>query len=544
MVSSEKNEFEREDFDPFKYLDEFLNLKIKSVEPSKVSGQTLSEEALLRINEEICAKITELETLKVRAMEELDTCLMVNEINAENKRREQDSIAEQNAELREKCLELELHLSRFGEYAADLGSSLSHLDAEREQHVITAELMKHFMALNCTEVELQTNLENKEIAKEFYGEGGFAPSSFPQTAYYLYLLYRVANSLTSHAQYQVAISNINMLYDKAKKLLMQSFQNAFWNGEFTGVRGVLPLIEKYELMQEVSSFYIETSLNELKTDLHYENKEFSINVKNIGGLYFSILRVFKKVFTIREGAELALTTSVLLPTEEKKETLFRADRLKCEIFEIFGDKGMEVLKAFVSHTFENFVAETLKILFQHSKGNVELYLNYYEYLLTNTKRLVEDIGKIQSPVSSTLSEICNSYFTTLFDDLQNNYFDYEIKYLDEKLTKNISYIMEEMKEGEGKALLLTAEKENQAENTNKGVQWSKYLEKAIFDEKAERKYKMSKEQMQKRVNLLKDILLQEFIEEIFTVTQTSLARCSKVSRPESRKSNVFYQLDR
>ena len=240
MLSSEKNEFEKEDFDPFKYLDEFLSSKIKSVEPSKASGQTLSEEALLRINEEICTKITELETLKIKAMEELDTCLMVNEINAENKRREQESISEQNAELRERCLELELQLSRFGEYAADLGNSLANIDAEKEQHAITAELMKHFMALNMSEAELQTNEEKKEIVKEFYGEGGFAPSSFPQMAYYLYLLYRVANSLTSHAQYQIAISNINMLYEKAKKLLMQSFQNAFWNGEFTGVRNVLP----------------------------------------------------------------------------------------------------------------------------------------------------------------------------------------------------------------------------------------------------------------------------------------------------------------
>lgn len=494
------SQFLNETFDPDSFLNEsFL---------SKIIVKDLSSLNFASIQQNINDFQESLNKLKLRFTEELETCILVNEINAETRQNEQTQVLQEYEDIQSLALELEYALTRSEEGSLHLENSLKFVENDKSHDTLTKELLETFLEINRGEGE---NLENFDFEKQ---------------ALYLYILNKVVNNLNNANEYQKGINRIKIKFEVFKGKLMSDFKEAFWRYDTKKLRNLTHLLDKYGLLTEMSIFFIETSLQDVKSFKSIvDPKDFDFNCRFFLDTLESIIRAFNRLFEQRND---------LMFNDNNKNT-----SSEFQIQEIFGEKTNEIMKQVFSYAFDNFLRKGIEFFLEPNKNDKSLYLRYMEFLMLNIKHFSSEILAIETPIKGQIRELILSYTNAIAEEIRNGYYEIETNNFQEKLDGNINKILFLFKNAEGSKK--TKNLNNESSSKKKPFSLNSLIQDTIFHDNAPSKStkKVSKNERIRKLNLLKDPLLQETMEQCFILLQESSRRCLLISQDLNKTLNVY-----
>ena len=505
------NLFLNENFDANLYLNDLFL--------SKLDLQNLNSLNFSSIHDELNALQQELYKAKSRFSEELETCLLVNEINAETRLTEQGFILQEYDQIQALALELEYALTRSDDGTLHLENSLRFLENEKLQDGFTAELLEIFMDFNKPESE------NKS----------FEVFCFEKQALFLYILNKVVNNLNNSNEFQLAIEKIKGKFDFFKGKLMLDFKESFWRYDTKRLKSLTNLLEKYGLMNEMSLFFIDTSLQDVKAfKTIMDPKDFDFNCKLFLETLQSIIHVFQRLFQQK-------TDEFLLSEKFSEKEVLSSNELAIQ--EIFAEKTSEIVKQIFAYTFDNFLRKGFEFFLEPNRADKGLYLRYLEFLMLNIKHFSAEILLIESPLRSQIRDLNLNYTNALFEEIRNGYYELEMTYFHDKLETKVNQILQAFKNAEHskKAKPITEDLPVKKKNFS----WNSLLQETIFHDQGPNKpqKKVSKSERSRKLTLLKDSALQEIIENCFILLQESSRRCLLISQELNQTLNIYGLLD-
>jgi len=282
--------------------------------------------------------------------------------------------------------------------------------------------------------------------------------------------------------------NIAEKYEQIKKVLYIEFNNRFAKKDIAQLQRLLPYIVDFDLLQDVAMHYIITTLKIISNDMIFELRTIEENKKSVDSTFINLMRVLKNELI-------------------SDENFFMT---------IIEDRSIEVIKQFISYVFENYIAKALERIKQSFGKNEELYLRYYEIIYLKTQDMIQDIYKMDFEQSSMLHETSRAYFHNVFDEYQAHYFQHEAHFLTNLFEKNVERIQKQL--------------EKQKEKELSGVGNVNKIEK----------FKLSRDEAATRIELLRDILMHESIELMFSSLDQSVQRCLKICRFDEKNNNAIY----
>ena len=78
------------------------------------------------------------------------------------------------------------------------------------------------------------------------------------------LLYKICMNIGSITEYKIGIDNIKEMYEQFVLKILIKFKEAFWQLDLENLKKYLKIINKFEIMDKVSEFYIDYILGNLK----------------------------------------------------------------------------------------------------------------------------------------------------------------------------------------------------------------------------------------------------------------------------------------
>lgn len=483
-------DFEDEKFNPSDFVNSFIEKSLTST----VDFSSLDKCNLADLNKVIEGALKSLKSLKE------DINLGLNSIKSEKEllhtavERNQDKLAADMTVMKDEFANLETKILKFAEKSITIGTHLSQLDKEKEAAILTSELIEYFVAFNSNDPN-----NYPEIFKD--------KKNFEVTAKYLYFLHEVGQNLTT-SEFNIAVKNINEKYEQIRKVLYNEFTDGLLKRDAPKLQRLLPDIIDFNLIQEVSMYYINSILRSIGNDMVFELRTLEENKKTIENTYVNLLRVLKNELTSEDNF----------------------------FMNVLEDKSIEVIKLFISNMFESYIGKALEKISTSFAKNEELYLKYYEIIYLRTEEIIQDIYKMDFPEASELHEASRAHFHNIFDEYHANYFTREAHFLTNLLEKNTERIQKQLEKL----------KEKEAQIVKTAVQ-VKFVEKALMnvgDVNQLEKFKLSREEATTRIELLRDILMHEGTELMFSSLDQSVHRCMKVSRFDEKNNNAIYLINK
>lgn len=192
--------------------------------------------------------------------------------------------------------------------------------------------------------------------------------------------------------------------------ILSKFQEGYWKKSTKQLKEVLPLCNRFNLLEEVSDFYIAKVFREAQglTIVDVSNpKTLKAEVNN---LFFLLQRSFKQAL--------------------EKEDSATAELNEQQLYRLFGDYSENVLKSLINYSFEDRIKQSLDNVLKCCERN-EQYLNCLELFYDEGVALVKAV-KAFDPGNDLLSHLIDSYFTTLFDNYLEQYACKELGFLEDK----------------------------------------------------------------------------------------------------------------
>jgi len=307
------------------------------------------------------------------------------------------------------------------------------------------------------------------------------------SARYVFYLNEVSQNLTT-SEFSVAQKNIAEKFEQMKKILYIEFNDKFAKKDLTKLHNLLPYIVDFDLLQDVAMHYIVTTLKTISNDMIFELRTIEENKKSVDTTFINLMRILKNELI-------------------SEENFFMT---------IIEDRSIEVIKQFISYVFENYIAKALERIKQSFGKNEELYLRYYEIIYLKTQDMIQDIYKMDFEQSSMLHETSRAYFHNVFDEYQAHYLQHEAHFLTSLFEKNVERIQKQL--------------EKQKEKELHGVGNINKIEK----------FKLSRDEAATRIELLRDILMHESTELMFSSLDQSVQRCLKICRFDEKNNNAIY----
>lgn len=488
--------FLTENFDPNTFLNEAFLYKLDFKDLSSFSYPALQQD--------FQNLQTQLIEIKERFTEELETCLLVNEINAETRVNEQGAILQEYEELASLSLELEYSLTRTSEGTLHQENSILFLEKEKLQDSFTKELLETFLEVNRGE---EDKLES---------------FSFEKQALFLYILMKVSSNLNEGKEYEKGRNRVFHKYEDFKGKLMLQFKDAFWRYDPQKLALLTPLLEKYGLLPDASLFYIETSLQDIKAfKIIMDPHDFEGNTKLFLETLHSILRALKRLFERRE-----------LAIEDHKEY---------QLKEVFGEKSPEIVKQVFSFVYERFLHKGFELFLEPNRKDKEIYLKYLEFLMGSLKFFSEEVSEIESPIIIQIKELNLNYSSSLYEEIRSGFYELELSDLQEKLDENVHNVLISFENAEKNGKKTKELPNNKLEAKEKLFSWNSLL---FQDQKPIKKNKkISKNERIKKLAVLKDPFLHESIENCFIRLQEACRRVLLISKDLNKTINIYGLLD-
>jgi Exocyst complex component Sec10. len=469
-------DFQDENFNSSEFVNNLIDKAL-----SDISFVSLEKCDLSHLNKTIEIALRNLESLKDEISVEMETLNLEKELNHVSIEKDQDKLLKEMEAIRKEFNSLEQKLIRFSDKSITLGSHLGALDKEKEDAILTSELIEYFMAFNNTKLD-----DLPEVFKD--------STQYLTAAKYIYYLSEVAKNLTT-SEFNIATQNITNKYYQIKSRISMEFNDAYFKKDKERIEQLMPHLNNFGLMSEIAFEHIKTQLRAVSSDFIFENKTFEENKKSLENCYRNLLRILSNEFTTEENF----------------------------FMEIFSSRNVEIIKMFISYCFENYIGKSLNKTLTDVAKNEESYLKYYELFYVKTEELIQEIYKMNSPYSSELNEVARAYFHSIFDDYQANYFNHEKSYLVGLLENYLGRITKIM-----------------SNQKDKDVSTMSYIGKGFsFAETVVEKAKLSKEEAQQRVKQLQDVLMNDATELLFIAFEQSAQRCHRISKIDEKNLNTI-----
>ena len=474
-------DFQDEKFNP----SEFVNVFIEKALTNTVDFSSLEKCNLSELNKALENTLKSLKKLKEDINHEMDGIKLDRELNHASLERNQDKLANDMTIMKGEFESLEKTILKFADKSIVIGNSLSQLDKEKEAGILTSELIDYFNALNTTDVSKIPDIFNDT-------------KSYEVSAKYLYYLNEVAKNLTT-SEFNLAVKNINEKYEQMKKILYSEFNDGFTKRDASKLQRLIPLILDFEILQDVATYYINSILRTINADIIYELRSIDENRRMVENTFVNLMRVLKN-------------------------ELISEDNFFMSILE---DKNIDIIKQFISTIFETYIARALEKILNSFGKNEELYLKYYEIIYLKTQEFIQDIYKMDFPQASLLHETSRAYFHNEFDEYQANYFPHEAHFLTSLFEKNVERIQKQLEKQKEKEIQL--------------VKQMNFVEKTINVGNVNKieKFRLSREEAAARIELLRDILMHEGTEIMFSSLNQSVQRCLNICRFDEKNHNAI-----
>lgn len=462
---------------------DFVNNILEKAISSNVDFSSLEACNLADLNRSIENALKSLKALQLEINQEMEGIKLEKELNHSSLERSQTKLANEMTTMKGEFEGLEKKITKIAEKSLAIGTHLSQLDKEKEAAILTSELIDYFLAFNTpdpnTLPEIFRDMKNYEAA-----------------AKYIYFLNEIAKNLTT-SEYNVATKNISDKYEQVKKVLTLQYIDGVTKRDVQKLQRLLTFVVDFNLLYEVSLHYITSTLRAISSEMVFELRTMDENKKTIENTYLNLVRVLKNELTSEDNF----------------------------FMQVLEDKNTDVVKLFISHIFENYVGKALEKIAKAFGKNDEVYLKYYEVIYIRTEELVQDIFKMDFPQASELHETARAHFHNVYDEYQASYFPREAHYLTNLLEKNVERIqkqLEKIKEKEVQIVKAGAKTLN------------------VGDVNKLEKFKLSREEATSRIELLRDILMHEGTEIMFSTLDQSVQRCINICKFDEKNNNAIF----
>ncbi len=464
---------------------DFVNNLIEKMLSNDVDFTSLEKCNLSDLNKVLESTLKELKNLKEEVNHEMEGIKLDREVNHSSLERNQEKLAGDMIEMKNEFESLEKTIAKFTDKSIVIGNSLAQFDKEKQAALLTSELIEYFVAFN-----------GSDLSKipDFFKD----PKTYEIAAKYLYYLNEVGKTLTS-SEFSIGIKNVQEKYDIVKQTLLSEYIDGLNKRDSLKLQCLLDLIVDYNILQEVATHYLSYLLRSITREIIYELRSFEENRKSIESTIVNLMRILKN-------------------------DLINEDNYFMIILE---DKGVDIIKQYILIIFESYISKALERVILSFGKNEELYLKYYEIIFIKAQEITQDISKIDSPQASLLYETARAYFHNTFDEYQANYFQYESHFLTSLLEKNTERIQKQLEKQKEKELQI--------------VKQMNFVEKTINVRNINKieKFRLSKEEVASRIELLRDILMHEGIEIMFSSLDQSIQRCLNLCRFDEKNNNAI-----